>query len=202
MNDNKSFWQRCARFYTPIQQRSNRKLYRQLTDLCRPHIAPGSQVLELACGSGQFTYPLCDMAGSWEATDFSEAMIAQAKKVSCSAHFSVQDATCLPYGNRSFDLVLMANALHIMPNPRMALSEIHRVLKPDGILLVPTFVYEGKVNYFRMWLTTMLGFRTFHHWTSQELCRFVEAESYRCIQCEPVPGSPLPVAFAVFRKTS
>ena len=200
MDDNKSFWQRCARFYGPIQQRSNRRLYKELANMCRAYIAPDAHVLELACGTGQFTYPLCDLCESWEATDFSQAMIAEAEKKPCSAHFSVQDATHLPYSGGSFDLVLIANALHIMPAPQLALSEIHRVLKPGGILLAPTFVYEGKVNRFRMWLTTMVGFKTFHHWKSHELCQFTESERFRCMSCELVPGDPLPVAFAVFRK--
>ena len=200
MNDNKRFWEKCARFYGPIQQRSNRRLYRELTHMCMAYLQKDSKVLELACGTGQFTYPLCNLAESWEATDFSEAMILEAQKVPCSAHFSVQDATHLPYRGGSFDLVLMANALHIMPAPQLALGEIHRILKPGGILLAPTFVYEGKVNRFRMWLTTMVGFRTFHQWKSREFSDFVEQNRFRCISSELVPGDPLPVAFAVFRK--
>ena len=200
MNDNQSFWDHCAGLYAPIQQRSNRRLYRELALMCRSYLGKEMDVLELACGTGQFTYPLCDHANSWEATDFSEKMILQAMKTPCSAHFSVQDATRLPYGNRCFDLVLIANALHIMPRPQMALSEIHRVLKPGGILLAPTFVYEGKVNGTRMKLTTLLGFRTFHKWDSEGLCRFTEAEGFRCLSSELVPGNPLPVAFSVFRR--
>ena len=200
MDDNKRFWDRCARFYTAIQQRSNHKLYGELNRMCMSMLTKDMSVLELACGSGQFTYALCDLAKDWEATDFSEAMILEAQKKPCSAHFSVQDATCLPYENRHFDLVLMGNALHIMPNPRKALSEVHRVLKGGGIFLCPTFVYEGKVNGLRMKLTEMVGFHTFHKWGSDALCSFVEENKFRCISCELVPGDPLPVAFAVFRK--
>lgn len=200
MDNNKSFWDRTAKLYSPIQGFSNRKLYRRLTDMCRAYLPEDARVLELACGTGQFTYPLCGLVKSWEATDFSESMIAQAKKVPCSAHFSCQDATKLPYANRSFQVVLIANALHIMPDPLTALSEIHRVLQPGGILLAPTFIYEGKVNELRMRLTEMAGFRTFHRWKEQEFCAFVEGCRFRCICSELVPGDPLPVAFSVFRK--
>ena len=46
-------------------------------------------------------------------------MIAAAKKSVHSArlHFSVQDATKLPYAPESFDAVVIANALHIVPEP-------------------------------------------------------------------------------------
>ena len=97
MDDNKRFWDRCARFYSVIQEKSNRKLYHQLNQMCMSRLTENMDVLELACGSGQFTYPLCGRVHSWEATDFSEAMVSQAEKVPCSAHFSCQDATCLPY---------------------------------------------------------------------------------------------------------
>ena len=200
MDDNKTFWDRCACVYSAIQERSNRRLYEQLNLMCMSRLAPHMDVLELACGSGQFTRPLCGRVHSWEATDFSEAMIKQAEKFPCPAHFSCQDATCLPYQNRSFHVVLIGNALHIMPDPQKALSEIHRVLKDDGILLAPTFVYQGKVNKFRMWVTTLLGFRTFHKWDEESFCRYVEQQKFRCISSELVPGDPLPVAFSVFRK--
>ena len=59
--------------------------------------------------------------------------------------FSVQDATKLTYNSEEFDVVVIANALHIMPEPNKALAEIHRVLKPNGILFAPTFVYEKKI---------------------------------------------------------
>ena len=200
MDDNKKFWDRCARFYTGIQQRSNRRLYEDLNRMCMSHLKKDMDVLELACGTGQFTYPLCDLVHSWTATDFSEAMLTQAKKRPCSAVFTLRDATALPDGNRQYDLVLMGNALHIMPQPGKALSEIHRVLKDGGIFLAPTFVYEGKVNRFRMALTNLAGFRTCHKWDSQGLTAFVEGSGFRCISAELLPGDPLPVSFAVFRK--
>ena len=200
VDDNRQFWDRCARFYTAIQQGTNRKLYEEISCMCMSYISSDMEVLELACGSGQFTYPLCPRAKSWEATDFSEAMIERAQRRPCPAHFSCQDATALPYQNKSFDLILIGNALHIMPQPEKALSEIHRVLKDKGILLAPTFVYEGKVNKLRMYLTNLAGFKTFHQWKEADFCHFVEQAGFRCISSELVSGDPLPVAFSVFRK--
>ena len=51
--------------------------------------------------------------------------------------FEVADATCLPYENNSFDVVIIANALHVMPEPQKALKEIDRVLKDGGLLIAP-----------------------------------------------------------------
>ena len=47
----------------------------------------------------------------------------------------------LPYADKSFDVVIVSNALHIVPQPEKALAEIRRVLKDDGVLIAPTFTH-------------------------------------------------------------
>ena len=73
--------------------------------------------------------------------------------------FSVQDATRLTYNSEEFDVVVIANALHIMPEPNKALAEIHRVLKPNGILFAPTFVYEKRYYKTDIFIMKLLGFK-------------------------------------------
>ncbi len=65
------------------------------------------------------------------ATDYSGGMIREAKKGAIPANltFEAADATALPYADDSFDVVLIANALHVMPEPEKALREIDRVLR-------------------------------------------------------------------------
>ncbi len=74
-------------------------------------------------------------------------MIAEAKRDNHSAklHFSVQDMFRLPYADKSFDVVIVSNALHIVPQPEKALREIKRVLKDDGVLIAPTFTHAEKL---------------------------------------------------------
>ena len=197
MDSNLHFWQRNAKHYTAIQEASNRALYDQVIARCRPYLSPDSRVLELACGTGQFTFPLCEGSALWEATDFSPEMIrqAQSRNDSC-ARFSVEDATDLSFPENSFDVVLIANALHILPEPEIALAEIRRVLAPGGILLAPTFVYEGKRNRLRLWIMERAGFRTFHKWTCQGLREFLEKAGFRVLELERIQGKLLPEAFA------
>ena len=159
-----------------------------------------ARVLELACGSGQLTLPLHRLAGYWEATDFSEPMAAETARRCPGVKTAVQDATALTYPDGSFNRVILANALHIMPEPAKALAEIRRVLTEDGILLAPTFVYEGKVNRLRMKLTSLVGFRTYAHWTLTELGEFLEGQGFRVLESRLLPGSPLPEGFAAAAK--
>ena len=134
MDDNKQFWDRFSIRYSGFMCRF-RATYQQICKAMRPFLKRDMYVLELACGTGQLSVPLSPCVRSLEATDFSAEMIRQAKKQvhSSRLHFSVQDATKLPYGPESFDAVVISNALHIMPHPEKALAEAWRVLKPgDG----------------------------------------------------------------------
>ena len=136
------FWQKTAGIYTGFISQSV-SAYQKVCGRIVPYLTKKMDVLELACGTGQFSFPLASYVHQWEATDFSANMIAEARKRSKPSylHFSVQDATNLPYAPDSFDAVVIANALHIMPDPDKALSEIRRVLKPGGLLIAPTFVW-------------------------------------------------------------
>ncbi|MDE7333438.1 MAG: class I SAM-dependent methyltransferase [Lachnospiraceae bacterium] len=82
-------------------------------------------VLELASGTEVLSVQLTGKVKMLEATDFSEKMIEQAKLrlYSSRLHFSVQDATALPYVPEIFDAVIISNALHIMPFPEKAKRE-------------------------------------------------------------------------------
>lgn len=123
MDDNKQFWERFSRHYSGFMRRSQ-ATYQQICKAMRPFLKRDMDVLELACGTGQLSVPLSPCVRSWGATDFSAEMIRQAKKQvhSSRLHFSVQDATQLPYGPESFDAVVISNALHVMPHPEKALA--------------------------------------------------------------------------------
>ena len=89
---------------------------------------------------------------------------------SCRLHFSIQDATALPYAPDSFDAVVISNALHIMPHPELALAEISRVLKPDGILYAPAFAHRRGAGFrLRARLLTLAGFRVYSKWRRKDL---------------------------------
>ncbi len=199
--DGKQFWNRIAMFYNPIQDCNNHVMYQKLARLCEPYITQDKCVLELACGTGQLTLPLWNKAASWKATDYSEFMIHELKK-RCPPQLicTVQNATSLPYANESFDVVLIANALHIMPHPEVALAEIHRVLTPDGILLAPTFVYERKPNPYRMKIMSMLGFPSVHEWTMLEFITFIESKGYKLLEQALIEANPVPVGFVAAKK--
>ena len=103
---NINFWQKVAFLYGPFMKNSH-KLYENICRRIKPDLNRDMDVLELACGSGQLSFALAQYVRHWEATDFSEKMIEEAKKKEHSSRlfFSVQDATALPYAPASFDVV-------------------------------------------------------------------------------------------------
>ncbi len=201
--DNKAFWQRFAKLYGPVMERSGAKLYRDICQRIRPCLNRDMNVLELACGTGLLSHPLSSRVRLWEATDFSPAMIAEAKKKKCSSrlHFSVQDATALPYAPESFDAVVIANALHIMPDPDKALAEIRRVLKPEGLLFAPTFVHgEGMGFRVRVRLMEMAGLRAYHKWDAKEFVEYFSAHGFAVFDQTVLGGSLAPLCCAAAKK--
>ncbi len=60
--------------------RNNHAVYKDCCTRIAPHLNSNMRVLELACGTGEFTDMLADYAEEYIATDFSEAMAARNRK--------------------------------------------------------------------------------------------------------------------------
>ena len=180
MSERKNFWGKNAGRYDRFM-RKDRAAYDEMYELIRP-IVRHKTVLELASGTGLIAKHIVNAAAHIEATDASPEMIAEAKRNNRSAklHFSVQDMFRLPYADKSFDAVIVSNALHIVPQPEKALAEIRRVLKDDGVLIAPTFThagnsFSGRVKAFFMKLA---GFPLHSKWTSEEYLTFLRQNGW------------------------
>ena len=203
MEKRKNFWDKNAGRYDRFMHK-DAAAYEQLYELLRP-VVRHKQVLELATGTGLIAKNIVNAAAHIEATDASPEMIAQAKQGNCSAklHFSVQDMFRLPYADRSFDVIIVSNALHIVPEPEKALSEIRRVLKDDGVLVAPTFTHAdnaffGKVKAFFMKLA---GFPLHSKWTSNEYLAFLQENGWTVRESTVLKASfPLTYAECVKRE--
>ena len=202
MREHKNFWDRNAGRYDRFM-RKDREVYEKMYELIRP-VVKDKTVLELATGTGLIARHIIKAAAHIEATDASVEMIAEAKRDNQSAklHFSVQDMFRLPYADQSFDVVIVSNALHIVPQPEKALAEIHRVLKDDGMLIAPTFThagnsFSGKVRAFFMKLA---GFPLHSKWTSEEYLRFLRQNGW-AVRKSVVLKASFPLTYAECEKT-
>lgn len=180
MREHKNFWDRNAGRYDRFM-RKDRAAYETMYGLIRP-VVKGKTVLELATGTGLIAKNIVNAAAHIEASDTSAEMIREAKRRNHSAklYFSVQDMFCLPYADESFEVVIVSNALHIVPQPEKALAEIHRVLRDDGVLIAPTFTHAEN-SFFgnrKAFFLKLAGFPLHSRWTSGEYLCFLQQNGW------------------------
>ena len=196
IQEHKNFWDKNAGRYDRFM-RKDRAAYDEMYELIRP-VVRHKTVLELATGTGLIAKHIVNAAAHIEATDASAEMITEAKRTrSAKLHFSVQDMFRLPYADKSFDVVIVSNALHIVPQPEKALAEIRRVLKNDGVLIAPTFThagnsFSGKVKTFFM---KRVGFPLHSKWTSAEYLRFLRQNGWT-VRKSAVLKASFPLTYA------
>jgi len=108
-----------------------------------PHLKPGAKVLECGCGLGIVTFEIAKNIGDGFVTgiDIDKNLIkSNNEKIKMSdtknIKFEVADVLNLPYPDNSFDIVYLQALLFHVQDPSSALSEIRRVLKNNGTILV------------------------------------------------------------------
>jgi arsenite methyltransferase len=131
---------------------------------CLAHLERGAMIVDLGTGPGLLSiqlHKLCPQANII-GVDLSGEMLEIAKKNADKAGMSNYEtrlgrAEGIPIESNSVDLVVTQSSLHEWDNPRQGFSEIFRVLKPGGSLILK--------DYNRAWLSAwkrkLLGI--FHH---------------------------------------
>lgn len=155
--------------------------YQSLITLATPHLNTGSIVLDVGCGTGRLTGELARRTRLCVGLDYSPLMIHAAKSIifrgdaediivevpfsmlinrrarlrgwglrNCA--LMIGDCQTLPFRDKSFDVISCANLLHRIPSPKEALSEIGRVIKPGGVLVVSnSYDWDAKFTPESLW---------------------------------------------------
>jgi len=99
----------------------------------------GQTVLDLAAGTGSSSIVFAKPGVKVIASDFSEGMLAVGRKRHPELEFVYADATALPFENESVDAVTISFGLRNVVDPNKALTEMLRVLKPGGVVVICEF---------------------------------------------------------------
>ncbi|AQQ54860.1 class I SAM-dependent methyltransferase [Planococcus lenghuensis] len=105
-------------------------------------VKQNDEVADLGAGNGYFTIPLAQMVSKTvTAVDIEPRMLAMlqenAEREKVGNIQCVQsDLESIPFGDRSFDKVLIAFVIHEVEDPDKVLVEVRRLLKPGGIVLM------------------------------------------------------------------
>ena len=98
-----------------------------------------TSMLDVGCGTGELINIIKSKndKAKYYGLDLSENMIKVAEsKLGNNAMLAVGDSENLPYEDSEFDLILCNDSFHHYPNPEKVLSEMYRVLKDNGYLII------------------------------------------------------------------
>ena len=159
----KTYWERHAALYDRSLGPLSRPFPRMLERIGAAVQGCGS-VLEVAAGTGLVTPTLSRAAGQVIATDQAEAMVERTRvRVAVEGLSNVQCEVADVYGLRfadgQFDAAVAANLLHLLPDVPAALAELRRVVRPGGVLVLPTFCHAQTVrSHVVSYLAALTGF--------------------------------------------
>ena len=200
-----TFWDRWAWFYD-LAERSNRTVNAAAAARVAGLVPVGARVLDCAAGTGEFSLAAAKRAASVLCTDQSQPMLDRARKKAAkrgltNISFAQRDVTALSDPDGSFDAVIAANVLHLLPEPETAVRELWRVTAPGGRLILPTYL-QGKAGtaYGAMIkIYQGVGFHYEHAFTPETYRAFLERLGLGRATVEVIPGR-LPVGLAVLQK--
>lgn len=137
----------------PMQRFWHRGKLFMIDELIRPHVGPGSRILEIGCGAGNLllqttvagSYPMA-LDLSMQALTFVRSRLEEANtSVDAPIGFACTQAIgeSLPLADNSFDCVLLSEVIEHLESPQISIREAVRVLCPGGRLLITTPNYRS-----------------------------------------------------------
>jgi ubiquinone biosynthesis O-methyltransferase len=178
----------------------------------------GKSILEVGTGSGRFSIGYAKNTGRVVAVDSSESMLKVARnralRDGLGIHFLRADADNLPFKDGFFDIVLCVHVLNHIPDYQRTLSEISRMTKKKGKVIVSV---PNLLSYYFLVATIYVPLRNFlgrssyysHYFTYMELKKAFEKAGLRVtevvglfpISVRVVPTFLMGVYESIVRKT-
>jgi len=115
----------------------------------------GCDVLDVCTGHGVLALAATERGAKVCAVDFSEAMVAAARRNAPSVDCRQGDAQDLPYPDNTFDAVVCGYGILHVPEPDRALAEMRRVLRPGGRVAISVWERPSPANGFGLLLGTV-----------------------------------------------
>jgi ubiquinone/menaquinone biosynthesis C-methylase UbiE len=197
------FWNTISGIYDFVENTFNGKVNRDIAQYVANLMTEDDNVLECACGTGMFSLPIARRCKSLTATDFADKMLRQARK-KCkdlpNIRFELADITRLNYDDETFDKVVAANVIHLLDNPAAAMSELMRVCKKDGFVIIPTYINEStKAASAAAKFFNLLGANFKHEFSAASYQEFFKEMGFDVNEYYTAQGR-MPCCAAVIRK--
>ncbi len=146
-------WDLAAASYDPLWQEQLAAVHAAV--MACAALAPGERVLDVACGTGLIAFAAATAVGARGevlGVDLSGRMVESAGRQArerelANIDFARMDAEQLGLPDASFDVVLCALGLMYVPQPRQALREMHRVLRPGGRIVLAVWGERARCGW-------------------------------------------------------
>lgn len=165
--------------------------------------------LEVGAGTGEISRALLKDGHRVVATDISPNMVSQMQKKGIEA--VVSDAEKLPFANESFDTVIAAELIYYLDNPERFIAEAHRVLKPQGRLLLSSANNTTRIYDRLRAALRILGLKGMYFddkirqfMAARQICTLLEKGGFRVSEIKkimPLPLAPLDFLNRLLEKT-
>ncbi len=153
MTEKETYW---SKFAADFEERTSYVVGNDHIELMKEVLSKQTDLgntLELGCGAGTYSEILTREARHLTATDYSDEMVAvSTQRLESLENVTVEKANCfgLTYPESSFDTVVMANLLHVVPEPEKVVAECKKVLTRDGRLIIVSFTTEGMAVFSKL----------------------------------------------------
>jgi ubiquinone/menaquinone biosynthesis C-methylase UbiE len=158
-------------------------------------VKPGERVLDLGCGAGRFVAALREAGAEPVGVELADAALERARRNVPGADFRLVADGSLPLGHGEIDLVWCSEVLEHVPDTIALLTEVRRVLKPGGRLLV-TVPDHGRLKRTLIALALYdahydpLG-QHVRFYTRRSLTRALHATGFEDVELAALGGPPL-----------
>lgn len=199
----KIFWDKVAGVYDIFVNLINRKVHKKLKDLISKTVTTDDEVLECACGTGLLTKVIIDKCKKITATDISTNMLkVMRRKFKKNINIQIEegDVMKIEYADNSFDKVFAANVIHLLDEPKKALQELMRVCRPEGQLIIPTYINKTKDKE-KLFIKTVgkSGADFKQVFSFQSYVDFFKEAGYEDVECILIKGK-ISCAVAIIKK--
>lgn len=180
-----------ADYFVALKERHERKFAPRLAELEALRIAPGSRLIDVGCGSGEFPAMAADAGYEAVGIDVSEPSIAAARRLRPDVDYRVGDVDGVAASEpESFDVVTMWDVIEHVLRPHEVVAGCAATLRPGGIIGIGTpngaSIYDraGHVAYRvvrplgRLMLQQRYSEWHLQIWTAKTLSRLLEEHGF------------------------